>query len=104
MDTRHGTGIFGLDGFRRWVEGDGFCFFFADEVLMFFFMLGGLFWIFLILFFGDLWELLLLPGVFFPRKNSFSLYVFFLVRNLPDTFLFFISFHEFRGDFPCSFW
>ena len=90
VDTRHGTGIFGLDGFRRWVEGDGFCFFFADEVLMFFFMLGGLFWIFLILFFGDLWELLLLPGVFFPRKTP-SVYTFFFWFAICQILFFFSS-------------
>lgn len=70
------------------MEGDGFCFFFVDEVLMFFFMLGGLFWIFLIFFFGDLWELLLLPGVFFPRKTP-SVYTFFFGSQFARYFSFF---------------
>lgn len=102
VDTRHGTGIFGLDGFRRWVEGDGFCFFFVDEVLMFFFMLGGLFWIFLIFFFGDLWELLLLPGVFFPRKTP-SVYTFFFGSQFARYFSFFHLISWIQGGLPVFF-
>ena len=86
------------------MEGDGFCFFFADEVLMFFFYVGGIVLDFFYTLFWRSLGVVVAAWSVFPKKNSFSLYVFFLVRNLPDTFLFFISFHEFRGDFPCSFW
>ena len=112
VDTRHGTGIFGLQKrgggrcfFFYFFFGWGWCFFLLGDIfgMSFFriswcFFLGG---IFLDVFFGDFWQLLLLPGVLFPRETpSVYIYLSFFWFAICQILFLFISFHEFRGDFP----
>lgn len=87
--------------------GDGWremFFFFLRMRFWCFFLLGGLFWIFLILFFWDLWELLLLPGVFFPRKTP-SVYSirFFFGSQFARYFSFFHLISWIQGGLPAFF-
>ena len=96
VDTRHGTGIFGLQK-----TGGGRCFFFFSGWGWCFCLLGDIFgmsffgisWCFFLgdffgcLFWGFLGVVVAAWSVF-PKKNSFSLYVFFLFAICQILFFF----------------